>query len=173
MKKIFAFIIGTIFIALVIMFIHFIFGFLNSGWAFFVTFFVVCILGGLALCFYFQTTEKLCTKLRHKWNGCVCKNCEFKRDEQHEWDGCKCKLCDKIRDDERHEWDDCHCIKCGKIKENARHDLVAEIRFECTYGYSEPRGGFSYGDPCYGASCSDCEYTVYVCKTCGTERREA
>ena len=151
MRKIFAFIYVPVFIALGVMLIQFIFASLSTGLAFFATFLAGCVLSIFAPALYLMITENFCTNLKHKWNVCVCENCKLVRDEQH-------------------DWDDCHCRRCGKIKENPRHDLVAETRLNCAY---PNRGSGQYNDPCYGASCSDCEYTVYVCKTCGTECLEA
>jgi hypothetical protein len=78
----------------------------------------------------------------HDWDGCGCKNCYSKRDEQHDysadceecskcykksgnkhsWDGCRCTKCTKLRQDvsdDQHNWtDDCEkCSKCGKTRE--------------------------------------------------------
>jgi len=63
----------------------------------------------------------ICKVFGHKWNGCTCKRCSKRRDEQHDWNGCKCILCGKTRD-EQHDWNECACTRCGKEKEQAQHD---------------------------------------------------
>ena len=77
---------------------------------------------------------------------------------------CYCKVCGKLNE---HEWDQCICKRCGAESPSAVHSWIEETRRNCT---KTSRGAGQYNDPCYGASCSDCENKVLVCAKCGKER---
>ena len=62
-----------------------------------------------------------CDKTRHEWNGCKCSLCGTSRDEGHDWNGCKCTVCGRTRN-EGHDWNGCKCTVCGKIRDEG-HDL--------------------------------------------------
>lgn len=73
----------------------------------------------------------------HQWNGCSCRFCRKKRDQEHhwsrnceggcylcsarrpnthKWSGCRCEVCHEFRDKEHH-WSGCKCSKCGKTRD--------------------------------------------------------
>ena len=62
-----------------------------------------------------------CDKTRHEWNGCKCSLCGTSRDEGHDWNGCRCTVCGRTRN-EGHDWNGCKCVVCGKIRDEG-HDL--------------------------------------------------
>ncbi len=57
--------------------------------------------------------KRLCVLFGHEWDGCKCRRCGVKRDEQHEWKGCRCARCGARRD-EQHRWQGLRCLECGK-----------------------------------------------------------
>ena len=62
-----------------------------------------------------------CDKTRHEWNGCKCSLCGTSRDEGHDWNGCRCTVCGRVRN-EGHDWNGCKCTVCGIIRDEG-HDL--------------------------------------------------
>ena len=61
-----------------------------------------------------------CDKTRHEWNGCKCSLCGTRRDEGHDWNGCRCTVCGRVRN-EGHDWNGCKCTVCGRTR-NEGHD---------------------------------------------------
>lgn len=56
-----------------------------------------------------------CDQTRHDWNGCKCSLCGISRDEGHDWNGCRCSVCGRTRN-ECHDWNGCKCTVCGRTR---------------------------------------------------------
>ena len=110
----------------------------------------------------------------HDWSGCVCRRCGNKRDEEHDWDGCVCLRCGKKRD-EGHEWDECVCRRCGN-KRDVGHDwngctclrcgLVRDEWHEWEKVQCEICGGTGHVSGGTGLSYGDPGYGGDVCDAC-------
>jgi hypothetical protein len=54
---------------------------------------------------------------QHDWNGCICVRCGYVRETEHNWDGCICTKCKRKRETKDHAWNECICKKCGEIRD--------------------------------------------------------
>lgn len=58
---------------------------------------------------YEHVRQSACSKLGHKWDGCVCEICGARNTSAerdiHQWDDCVCKICGAEAPDAKHDWE--------------------------------------------------------------------
>lgn len=118
-------------------------------------------------------------KKHHDWDGCICRICGLKLNENnpaHDWNKCVCRKCGIIAEpcDKKHDWECGVCKNCGgEIHKNA--PIINEGHVLETRGCVCARCGKTAHHwkvaESYRLQYSDTRHETLKCEVCGTEKQ--